>query len=251
MSESKTETKLVLSLGLNIYQAAEALLEAGPGHFFDFNEARVRWQEGDTVETVVARYHETLDANHQAYLASPEYAEAEERRRKEAEERPIKLRAAIDAMRSMDEKELRDVEAPWPHTEDEFLYLIETLSSRSHDYGTCVYAMSIAAVSAFNLMAHKLGASGFQASCADLDVVRRTRGLRSGFAIVDFSKALYPQYKGKEHWYPLSRILSEHREALANEARRMLSESAGAHENVRAHWEWLSSRHPGASEGES
>lgn len=61
-------------------------------------------------------------------------------------------------------------------------------------YGRAVYAMSMSAVATFNYIASQLGVTGFQASCADLDILSRTRGLVGPFMILDASKLLYPQY---------------------------------------------------------
>lgn len=94
----------------------------------------------------------------------------------------------------MTEQELRAYEVPWPKTVAELNSIIEALASRNHDYGTCVYAVSISAQAAFNYMATVLGITGFQASCADLDVIRRVRMLKGPFAIFKLEDGLFPQY---------------------------------------------------------
>ena len=75
----------------------------------------------------------------------------------------------------MTEQEMRDTEVPRANTIGELSDYIESLVQQEHDYGTCVYAMSMAATAAFNYVARRLGVTGFQASCADMDVLRRTR----------------------------------------------------------------------------
>src|SRR5690606_31751241 len=91
---------------------------------------------------------------------------------------------------SMDEAQMRAAEVPWPETMDELTAYIEGLVEREHDYGTCVYAMSMAAVAAFQHVAKRLGVTGFQASCADMDVLRRTRNLDGPFMLVKGEDAL-------------------------------------------------------------
>lgn len=233
--------------GEDINSAAQRLLDAvGSGDespFFVFNEVRIEHEDGDTVESIVKRYHAGLKANHEAYLASPEYAGAQERRRKEAEERPIRFRESVEALRGMTEEQLREAETPWPHSIEELEMLVTALAERSHDYGTCCYAASISAEAAFNFIAHRLGITGFQASCADLDFIRRTRHLEHGFALVDFGNALYPQYMDEDHWWGSRRVLVERREELAKAAREMLADrDEHVHPNVREHWEWLAAR---------
>ncbi len=92
------------------------------------------------------------------------------------------------------EQEMHASEAPIPATSEELITYIESLISREHDYGTCVYAMSLAATAALNHVASKLGVTGFQASCADLDIIRRTRGIKGPFWITKADDLLYPQY---------------------------------------------------------
>ena len=140
------------------------------------------------------------------------------------------------------EQEMRDAKAPQVETTEALAEYIEGLLSGGHDYGTCVYAMSMAATAAFYLVAHKLGVTGFQASCADMDIIRRTRGMKGPFAIIDGNDMLYPQYDipGKvnemlEKWMPWA----------AGEAKKMLAErSEYASPGVVAHWEFLAKMAP-------
>lgn len=139
------------------------------------------------------------------------------------------------------EAELREYSAPWPKTEDELLGLIHQLVDRPHDYGTCVYAMSIAAEATFNYVSDKLGVTGFQASCADMDILRRTRGYKHGFMVLDAAKLLYPQYdvlNEVRHW------ISKTEARLSDEARRLLNEKSpgDVHPDVRARWATLAEK---------
>jgi hypothetical protein len=136
------------------------------------------------------------------------------------------------------EREMRAEKAPSPETREKLAEYIDSLVEREHDYGTCVYAMSLAATAAFNYVALKLGVTGFQASCADLDVLRRTRNMEGPFILFKAEDALYPQYDLPER---LRTAMYEWRDWLAEQARLKLSESrpVKAHPNVLAHWRKL------------
>jgi hypothetical protein len=101
------------------------------------------------------------------------------------------------SIKDMTELEMAQTAVPWPRTIDELNSYINELVTKQHDYGTCVYAMSMAAVATFYYMSHELGVTGFQASCADLDFLKRTRSMKSGFKIMDYGNFLYPQYADK------------------------------------------------------
>lgn len=98
------------------------------------------------------------------------------------------------ALSTMTEEELRAYEVPSLSSLEDLEALLNTLTQREQDYGSCVYSVSIAATAAFNYMAKHLGITGFQASCADLDVVRRVRLLKGPFALFKLEDALFPQY---------------------------------------------------------
>lgn len=137
----------------------------------------------------------------------------------------------------MTEKEMREADVPTFDTLDELTEYIRSLTEREHDYGTAVYAVSMAAVAAFNHVAHKLGITGFQASCADLDIIRRTRRLRGPFMLIRAEDMLYPQYsiEGKvrealNEWLPWAR----------EQARKKLAEPlVHVHPDVMRRWREL------------
>lgn len=139
----------------------------------------------------------------------------------------------------MTEQEMRDMKAPSPKTWDELRDFCEPLFAKEDDdYGKAVYCMSLAATAMFNFAAHKVGASGFQASCADLDILRRTRLMEHGFQIVDYSNALYPQYVtgNDDDHAALRAIFPQIAPHLAKEAKKRLGEDRSAHPNVIEHW---------------
>lgn len=150
-----------------------------------------------------------------------------------------------EKLKTATEERLRDCKAPSPKTIEELVAVVEALREREHDYGTCVYAMSIAATAAFNYMASALGVTGFQASCADLDVLKRTRGYKHGFRVIDYSNLLYPQYKDHLTLSP-DRMLAEDdglRRRIVAEAKKLLADGSGAHPDVVAHWKYLVARY--------
>lgn len=135
-------------------------------------------------------------------------------------------------------QEMHDAEVFTPNTVFELAGYIDTLVNQEHDYNTCPYAMSMAAVAAFNFVAHKLGVTGFQASCADLDILRRLRRLEC-FSIVDMGNLLYPQYADSFPGY--EQLLVKHADWLKKKAQEKLSHegNSNARPDVLAHWKKL------------
>ncbi len=132
---------------------------------------------------------------------------------------------------------LRDQPNAWPKSLEELTKYIQWTIDQKHTYGSCVYAMSLAATATFNYLAHELGVTGFQASCADLDLLKRTRGINGPFMIIRAEEALYPQY---DLHRKLDEALLAWRPWFAEEATKMLDKrSLGAHEAVVAHWKKL------------
>ena len=115
------------------------------------------------------------------------------------------------------EKDMREHKVPWLKTMGELTEYIQSLIDIPHDYGTAVYSMSLAGVAAFKFVAGSLGTTGFQASCADLDMIRRTRLIKGPFKIIDFSDMLYPQYRDKFHSQPISKDVWEWLQKIAKE----------------------------------
>jgi len=149
----------------------------------------------------------------------------------------------VEAYRTMSEEAFRDIpkgENPWPDTPEELMALIDSLVNRQHDYGTCVYAMSHAALCAFNYVAGKLGVTGFQAGCADLDFVARRRWMEDGLTLLDHHDLLFPQLLEKFNRTALDYIM-ENLKPLQKRARELLEGKRGyeSHPSVRAHWEWI------------
>ena len=131
--------------------------------------------------------------------------------------------------------DMRGEKVPWPKTIEELSEYIVSVTNREHDYGTSAYAISLAATAAFQYVAHKVGATGFQASCADLDILRRTRGMDGPFILLKGEDMLYPQYDlaGK-----LQEAMSKWADWAADEAAKKIAGHSQdqVHPNVWAHW---------------
>lgn len=154
------------------------------------------------------------------------------------------------------EKEMREAKAPWPKTIQELNEYMQscfdavawpekedgTFEHSTKDsgdaYGRAVYAISLSATAAFYYASHIVGASGFQASMADIDLLRRTRHMEGPFSIVDVSKMLYPQYDivGDLNKYIHD---EETQKWLKDQAKKKISENPDAHPDVVAHWKKL------------
>lgn len=139
---------------------------------------------------------------------------------------------------TMTEQEMRETEVPRFDSLEEVAQYIKCLVDRKHDYDTCVYAMSMAAVAAFNYVARQLGVTGFQASCADMDILSRTRRIKV-FSIINGEDALYPQY---DLHAKLDKFLEDIKPWLKEQAiEKLAKEKDFAHNAVIAHWEKLAS----------
>jgi len=67
---------------------------------------------------------------------------------------------------------------------EDLLEYIDSLINREHSYGTQIYAASMAAYATYLYVSQQVNLSGLQKSLADLDFIRRTRGLTSPFIIL-------------------------------------------------------------------
>ncbi len=150
----------------------------------------------------------------------------------------------FNALKTMSEEELREIDVPFFKREKDVIRFIRNIINRDHEYGTCVYAMSLSAIAAFNYVCSRLGTTGFQASCADMDFLARTRGMKDGFSILDYNRLLYPQYLDKFNKTAVDYIYSN-LESLQDKALDLLEKSEGmTHPDVKAHWEWILSLKP-------
>jgi hypothetical protein len=141
-----------------------------------------------------------------------------------------------------DEAAMRDADVPRFETHQELQAWIESLlANNNDDYGKAVYCISLATFATFNFVASKVGATGFQASCADMDVLRRSRQLEHGFQIVDYGKALYPQYLESDSVLVL--LFDKIAPSLKAAAAKLIAERTRhvTSPAVLAHWERITS----------
>lgn len=199
---------------------------------FKFNDTDVTVQPGEKVDDVVTRWGRDAEEAYQTLINSDEYKQRQVKR--EADEKAA--REAHMTEPAQTEAEMREAKVPWPKTKEQLVEYIESLVNRSHDYGTCVYAMSMAAEAAFNYVASKEGTTGFQASCADLDFVRRVRLLKGPFMLIKAEDMLYPQYNLFDQ---LSEAMEKWKPWAKKEAVKKLAETDHAHPDVIAHWKSL------------
>lgn len=139
----------------------------------------------------------------------------------------------------MTEKKMRETKVIQPKSLKELLKYIEDLLKENDDYGKAVYAVSMAATATFNYMAFECGITAFQASCADLDIIRRVRLLKGPFMLVNLEDALYPQDGLLENKVKKFRNSEDSKKWLKETAIKNLEESPDAHEEVIAHWKKL------------
>jgi hypothetical protein len=223
-------------LGWNIGEACEkavaiARQENSPVHFL-FNGIDVTAYASSDANELANKYMSDTEVRHEAYINSDEYKEL---RKRDAEDLSRKMAAPMKES-AQTEAEMRAAKAPTPYTSSQLTEYVESLVKRTHDYGTCVHAMSLAATATFNYVAHQLGVTGFQASCADLDILRQTRHIDGPFILLKGQDALFPQYdlRGK-----LNDALKEWKPWLKEQAAKKLTESGSAHPDVVSHWKML------------
>lgn len=213
-------------------RAAEQAAATGCRVHFEFNDTHVTAEPGESAAVLESRWTANSEAAAKAWREDPQ----REVKRLAREADLARRKSVVMTETARTESELRDAEVPWPLTEKQLNEYIHSLVEREHEYGTCVYAMSMGATAAFYYVAGQLGVTGFQSSCADLDLLRRTRSMKGPFLLIKGEDALYPQYDlpGK-----LSEAMEEWKPWLKEQAVKKLSEDGGAHPKVIAHWKRL------------
>lgn len=209
---------------------------------FEFNEIDIEAVSASTPEDLWAEHQTKSQKAHEEYLKSDkykEYCKAEDEKRLKQDR---DFGAMIDRLPHMNESELAELKPPRsPRTQEEVLAIVNALATRMHDYGTCCYAMSLSAWAAFQYVAGHLGVTGFQASIADLDFIKRSRHIDSPFALLTAEKILYPQYDLHSQ---LDEWIVKWKPWAAEEARKKLMASQNAAPTVVEHWKRLSAEHP-------
>jgi hypothetical protein len=209
-------------------EAVRVAVAGGEAVQFEFNGQTYISEPSDTYETAKVRAeqifgHPILTRQETSERAS----ESLKKMQDDADDAIAKANVPTEA-------QMRALDAPWPETMEDLTAFIKTLVDRPHDYGTCVYAMSLAATATYHHVAKVLGVTGFQASCADMDILRRTRHLEGPFILLNAEDMLYPQYDLHER---LEEFIQQSRPWAAEEARKKLIDSPSAAERVRERWE--------------
>ena len=141
----------------------------------------------------------------------------------------------------MTETELQNYEVPRIESIDDLKKFITTMEQNGQSYDTAPYAVALASYATFMYMAGRLGISGFQASWADMQFLKRTRNMKDGFRILDYSELFYPQYEDKFN-LSMDKLIEENIEYLRPKAIELLEKnknddgSYSAHEEVVKHW---------------
>lgn len=140
----------------------------------------------------------------------------------------------------MTEKELQEYEVPSIYSEKELLDFINKMIVCGNSYQTAPYSMALSAYAVFNYVAQKLQVTEYQAEFADLEFIKRTRGMEDGFVIIDYENLLYPQYKDEFNKYSFNNLLKRNLPHLKERAKELLKKDSGfAHENVIKHWKMI------------
>lgn len=199
---------------------------------FEFNDISMIVSPNENPEVVQLRWSTNFDAKARAYREHPD--RIKEQLECEAKEKAEREAHHVDT--SASEAEMRETNVPWVKTPEQLIEYVQSLVAKQHDYGTCVYAMSMAATAAFYYVAGQLGVTGFQSGCADLDILRRTRHIEGPFMLIKGEDALYPQYDLQER---LAKAMDEWKPWLKEQAETKLTESTSAHPDVVNHWKKL------------
>lgn len=108
-----------------------------------------------------------------------------------------------------------------PETLEDFIKMVEAVEGSHHTYETIADSLTDLTVAFFNYFASKHGMTGWQASWAQLQFIKKTRNMEAPFMIVDSSKLLYPQY---DILVDVERFLEESKPELAKIAQERLDE---------------------------
>lgn len=134
---------------------------------------------------------------------------------------------------------MREFKVPEMHSFSKLEKFIKSLDKEADDYDTAAYCASLAATAAFYYICHKNGLTGFQASYADLDFIRRVRRIEGPFILLKMEDMLYPQYNLNEKLYNI--MYSQNtKNWLRDEAKKLLTESnENTSPRVLEHWKKL------------
>jgi hypothetical protein len=213
-----------------ITRAIEAANITGRMHSLTFNGVDLPIAPGAELADRREAWGAAMDERCREWEASPEGQASVMRQAAARNQR--KAREAAGGVHV--ESDMAESKAPRCSTAEELKAYIDSLVNGTHSYGTCVYAMSLAAEAAFNFVASQLEVTGAQAGCASLDVLKRLKGIDGPFMIVRGADFLYPQ---RNPFNQLTEAMDEWRPWLREQAKKNLAEGGQAHPVVQACWE--------------
>jgi hypothetical protein len=117
--------------------------------------------------------------------------------------------------------------------------VVPTQEQLGEGYNRVVEAAADVALTAFRYAMSELGATGFQASCAELEFMQRSRQLKGPFLLIDGEQLLYPQYNLEAR--VLETLVKWRQEWAPGEARRLIAENDPSRVNTQVwhHWQQL------------
>lgn len=113
-------------------------------------------------------------------------------------------------------------------------------------YSMTVHAIGLAAMAAYHYAAHKLRPTGYQASAAGIEMLRRTHNIEGPFAVVQASNMLYPQTANVVEDVAAFLREPDTQNFLHERAKKLLIDNriTPVHHDVLAHWTRLAANRP-------
>lgn len=229
----RTEGELGEHINAAIERAIQLASEELKDVVLTFNGTTLRIKPGSETKALYDEWTAMVQKALDEYMASPE-GQAHQRRLAEQKAKDAARQAAGPRH---DEATLRAALPPKIESPEQLAQFVESVTNGTHSYGSCSYAMSLAAVAAFNYVGRELGVSGFQQSVAELDFLRRARRLDAPYMLVTAEDALYPQ---RDIGRQLTAALVDWQPWIREQAKKLLAERQdGAAHHVIDHWKQL------------
>lgn len=132
--------------------------------------------------------------------------------------------------------EFMEIDEPFPKDTQELIgYLEKLIKDLNSSYSEAPFAPALAAISAFNYVACKMGLTGFQASHSGMLFLAKLRHMEHGFKIIDYRDLLYPQYLDRFN-ISADKLIRENLGTLKSSAKDLLTTHKDAAPEVKEHW---------------
>lgn len=145
----------------------------------------------------------------------------------------------MENLKCLSENDLKDIQVYCPNSIDELVDCLLRLLSYGDAYNSSIYATSLAAQLTFDFFCVRFGFNGSSEARADLDFLRRTRGYKDGFRILNYSNLFYPQYFNEIFFPTKETLLKERKEYYSQRAKTLLSENLDVTPEVKRHWKMI------------